>query len=510
MSALSESWLSIWLPRLATDRLIRSGGAPEAQPVATYAKIANAFELTCVDRRAAQLGLSTGMALADARAMQPSLFVREDDPAANAKTLDAAAAWCERFTPVVVIDAPDGLLLNVTGCAHLFGGEAALHAEVLSRLKGQGFTARCALARTPGAAWAMARYAKQTHGGDPLADLAPLTVKALRLEPDSVALLKRLGLKTIGQLHAAPRTSLAARAGERALLRLDQALGRASEALSPRRPPPPVFALRRFLEPLFTTDAILEAAGALAADIVKKLDRRGAGVRRAALHLYGVDGRDRVLEIGLSRPEREAKAIVRLYRERLNVTPESIDAEFGIEAARLDALQIELIDPTAQTLVAESEDIIGAEKIAALIDVLSARLGAARVLRPRFRSAHAPERASGWGAALREAERNTPAPAPSEDGVLRRPFRLFARAQPIEAIATVPDGPPVRFRWRRVMREVARAEGPERIAPNWMSGERTRDYYRIEDTRGRRYWLYREGLYGEAEAPRWFVHGLFA
>jgi protein ImuB len=302
------------------------------------------------------------------------------------------------------------------------------------------------------------------------------------------------------------------------MLRLDQALGRAPEALSPRRPPPPVFALRRFLEPLFTLDCLLEATSALCADAIEKLDLHGAGARRAHLHLFGVDGRDRVIEIGLSRPEREAKALLRLFREKLDRAAENLNAEFGIEAARLDVVQLERIEDTARALVAGEETQASAEKIAALVDVLSARLGPQRVLRPKLIETHAPERAGAWRPALQappstgefpgEArERQTHIP---RDGVMRRPLSVFTRPQPIETLATVPDGPPIRFRWRRVLREVTRAEGPERISGDWLGGEPTRDYYRVEDKQGRRYWLYREGLYGESETPRWFVHGLFA
>ncbi|MEJ0060426.1 MAG: DNA polymerase Y family protein [Terricaulis sp.] len=581
MDALSQNaarWLAIWLPRLSTDRLRRSADAPDA-PLATYAKEANAFALTCVDARAAALGLHAGMPLADAQAMQPSLCVVEAEPAADARALDAIAAWCERFTPVVAIDSPDGLYLDITGCAHLFGDEESLRADLIARLRSQNFTLRAAIAPTLGAAWALARFeqaesqmrlssphrllrSRQTKiagsqaipwrggvggggasavladigadtplptlprkggGGELLAALAPLPIKALRLSSDSAALLRRLGLKTISQLHGAPRNAFTARAGEHAMLRLDQALGRAPEAVSPRRPPPPLYALRRFVEPLFTVEAILEATKTLSHDLVTKLERRGVGVRRAALHLFGVDGRDRVIEIGVSRPERDVKAILRLFRERLNLSPESIDAEFGIEAARLDAVQIQRTDAVAQNLVAMAEDAESAEKIAALVDVLSARLGPNRVVRPRFRDTHVPERAAGWGAALmgppassrqeKEAGWKPAVPGPPADGVMRRPLRVFARPQPIEAIATVPDGPPIRFRWRRVLREVARAEGPERIASEWARtpDALTRDYYRVEDGEGRRYWIFREGLFGEeSAAPRWFIQGLFA
>ena len=534
------SWLAIYLPRLSTDRLIRAKRASDDRPgvreesepfrpLVVYAKQQNAYLLTGVDARASKLGLKLAMSLADARAIQPNLEALEADPDADARTLDNIAAWCERFTPIVVLDPPDGLFLDISGCGHLFGGEDALRAQISARLTAQGFANRTVLAPTPGAAWALARFGKTTAASaDIVQTLAPLPVEALRLDEDAASLLHRVGLKTIGQLIAAPRSSFTARAGEQAMLRLDQALGRSPEALSPRRPPPPVFALRRFLEPLFTIEAMLEAAETLCADVIEKLDRRGAGARRAELHLFGVDGRDRVIAIGVSRPEREVKPLLRLFREKLDRAAENLNAEFGIEAARLDIVQLERIDAAPRTLVAADIAQAGAEKIAALIDVVSARLGPQRVLRPKLADTHAPERAGLWKAALNtpplpcgegaggEGRSNTQAPErlhatkPPRDGVMRRPLSIFARPQPIETLATVPDGPPIRFRWRRVLREVARVEGPERISGDWLGGAPTRDYYRVEDKQGRRYWLYREGLYGESEAPRWFIHGLFA
>ncbi|MGE0741040.1 MAG: DNA polymerase Y family protein [Hyphomonadaceae bacterium] len=497
----NATWLALHLPRLATDRLIRAGRAPEGKPLAVYAKDANAFLLTGVDARASALGLRLAMSLADARAIQPNLAVVEAEPEEDARTLDHIAAWCERFTPVVVIDAPDGLFLDITGCGHLFGDEAGLRDQIVTRLAAQGFAARAALAPTPGAAWAQARYGASQP-------LEGLPIEALRLDAEAASLLRRLGMKSIGQLIAAPRSSFTARAGERAMRRLDQALGRAPEALTPRRPAPPVFALRRFLEPLFSVDTILIATETLCADVVAKLDRHGAGARRAHLHLFGVDGRDRVIEVGVSRAEREVKPLLRLFREKLSLAAENLDAEFGIEAARLDIVQMERIEGAARTLVAADESDASAEKIASLVDVLSARLGAARVLRPKLNETHAPEKAGAWRPALASSAKGKA--AGQRDGVMRRPLTLFSTPQPIEAIATVPDGPPLRFRWRRVLREVTRAEGPERISGDWMGGGATRDYYRVEDKDGRRYWLYREGLYGETQAPRWFVHGLFA
>lgn len=518
-------WLAIYLPRLSTDRLIRSGRAPaDDRPLATYTKEAGAFQLTGVDARASKLGLHLAMSLADARAIQPKLEAVEAEPEEDARALDNIAAWCERFTPVVVVDPPEGLFLDISGCAHLFGGEEALRKLIVTRLHAQGFGVRAAVADTPGAAWAFARYkvAKRAKTlRDALQDslavdslregLAPLPVEALRLEPDSAALLRRFGLKTIGQLIDAPRQPFTARAGEHAMLRLDQALGRAREALTPRRPPPMIFALRRFLEPIASADAVLEVAQVLCDDTVAKLDVRGAGLLRAELVLFGVDGRDRVIGVNVSRPLREVKPLMRLFREKLNVVAENLDAEFGFEAARLDVTRLAPMDATARTLAGVEESAANAEKVSGIVDILSSRLGPKRVLRGQLHEEHAPERAAGWRSALGKAPKDEVKSAPPKDGVLRRPIRLFSPAQPIEVMASVPDGPPIRFRWRRVMREVVRAEGPERIAGDWLQRETTRDYYRVEDKKGRRYWLYREGLYGESEEqPRWFVHGLFA
>lgn len=519
-------WLAIYLPRIRTDRLIRSGRGPsDGRPLAVYSKETGAYQLQGIDARASALGLTLAMSLADARAIQPKLEAIEADPEEDARALENIAAWCERFTPIVVLDPPEGLFLDITGCAHLFGNEEKLRTEIVTRLHAQGFGSRAAIAPTPGAAWAFARYLKQKRAPqktlresleaslaateDWQAQLAALPVEALRLEAGATALLRRLGLKTVGQILHAPRSAFTARAGENAMLRLDQALGRAQEALSPRRPAPAVFALRRFLEPIFTADAVLQVAEDLCGDAIKKLDVRGAGVLRAELVLFGVDGRDRVIGVNVSKPLREVKPLMRLFREKLNSVSENLDAEFGFEAARLDVMRLAEFDERTRTLVSVGEASASAEQISGIVDVLGSRLGVKRVVRPQVHDEHSPERAAGWRSALARGYQDKGV-KPPEDGVQRRPVRLFSPGQQIEVMASVPDGPPIRFRWRRVMREVVRAEGPERISGSWQKSEKMRDYYRVEDRQGRRYWLYREGLYGESEAPRWYVHGLFA
>lgn len=497
--------------------------------------------LSAVDARAQKCGLVPGMPLADARAMQPGLVALEADAAADAALLDRIAGWCARFSPVVVIDPPDGLALEVGGSAHLFGGEAALMRDVRTRLAHKGLAAQCALAPTPAAAWALARWkAGAIVAADILGALAPLPLAALRLEPESEAFLRRIGLRTIGQIAAAPRAAFAARAGERALLRLDQALGRAREALTPRRPAPKIFAARRLMDPIFHADALLEVATTLIADALAQLDRHNAGVRDAELTFFGVDGADLVVPVRMSRPERAPRAMLRLVREKLQTLPswedDDLGGAFGFEAARLDVFAWARLDANAPTLHGAEAD--GAERLSALVDVLSARLGPERVTRPVLCDAHAPEAAEAWESALaeppsprlrrgtspvrcatgEETHRALSSPAsggstPQSGGMgetSRRPLTLFAHPQPVEALALAPDGPPVRFVWRRLARAVKRAEGPERIAGDWLAGAGARDYYRVEDDEGRRYWMYRAGAYGAEAPPRWFVHGLFA
>lgn len=499
----------MWLPHLSTDRLKRSGDAPADRPLVAYAKIGNAFVLTALDAQAATCGLTSDMPLADARALCPTLHAVEADQGADARFLDAIAAWCERYTPVVALDPPDGLFLDLTGCAHLFDGERPLRAALLNSLARQRLNARAAIAPTPAAAWAFARFGKQRVVESACLNdaLSSLPVAALRLPPEAQALLMRFGLNRIGQIADAPRAPFAARAGQSVMRRLDLACGRAREALTPRRPPPPVMAFRRLVEPITTLEAILVVAGALCDDILAQCDLKGVGVRRLCLRLFGVDGRTRSVSLGLSQPERIARPIMRLLSDRLARAAETFDAAFGFEAMRLEAVEITPL----VTVAGDFEDKLTHDprSEARLVDALVVRLGAERVSRPHFGDTHAPERAGGWRSATQSTAASPTAP---EDGVMRRPLTLFAHAQPIEAMAEVPDGPPMRFRWRRVVREVACAEGPERITPHWLraSDARTRDYYRVEDTNGKRYWLYREGVYDGASAPRWFMHGLFA
>lgn len=527
-------YLSLHLPFLATDRVRRRlkgthpavSAPPESAPLATVAKVKNAFRLVALDVSARALGLKPSTALADARAMYPGLDVHDADPAGDLACRDALVDWCRLFTPLAAPDGNDGIVLDVTGAAHLHGGEMALMATMVARLAAQGFAAAVAVAASPGAAWALARHGAGSGDRRRLADdldlaatqriFAPMPLAALRLDEAAVARLGQAGLRRIGDLILRPRAPIAARFGREIHRRLDALLGLCAEPISPRFEAPAFVAERRFAEGIARREDVEDTILSLAYDLCGLLARHGEGARRLDVALYRVDGVVRHLEAGTSRPLRDPVAMARLFRERIEAAGEDgLDTGYGFEMVRLAATAAERLDESQPGWDAAAA---GEADIADLVDRLGARFGLERVTRLREADSHQPEHAAVMVAAGRPTVRGTAAAAIAaahEDmntALPERPIRLFERPEPIETIAAVPDGPPLRFRWRRVLHQVAAIEGPERIGPEWWKegAGGTRDYFRAEDTGGRRFWLYREGLYREAAEPRWYLHGLFA
>ncbi len=486
------------------------------------------LELAAVNQPAADAGLVPGLPLADARAILPALATRTWAPGEDARALVALAAWCGRYTPWAAVDgtceAPGGgggILLDVTGCAHLFGGEQALLADLVARLEAQGFTARAALAETIGAAWALARFAtgparpwrRVPPGG--LSDaLAPLPPAALRLPPAAVELSHRLGLTRIDALYGLPAATLGPRFGLELAERLRQALGEVPETLSPLQAVPEALARRVFAEPIATAEDIARGLQSLAVELCRRLEDVQIGARRLEATVYRVDGGLRRLSLGLSRASRDPAHLSRLFAGKI----EQIDPGFGIEVLTLAATRTEGLTALQLLLGREdggpkgfAESAEGGE-YTALIDRLGARLGPARVVRRLPCESHLPERAERSGSALEaapktEGSKSVPPGSPARPAS-PRPVYLFSRPEAVEAVALLPDHAPARFRWRRLLHRVVRAEGPERIAAEWWRSdadraEAARDYFRVEDQSGRRYWLYRAD-------GRWFLHGLFA
>jgi protein ImuB len=467
--------------------------------------------LVALDEVARQAGLARGQGVTDARAIIPGLDAIAADPAADQAFLEAIADWCDRYTPLVALDGSDGLFLDISGSAHLFGGEKSLFDDILTRLFHMGIDARAAIASAPGLSSAVARYGERGVVSPEGAEsaLARLPVRALRLAEETVALLVKSGLKQVGDLIGQPRAPLARRFGPMLMLRLHQALGLEEEAISPRRPVAELSAERRLAEPIGDEDSILMLLEGLGGSLKRHLEERGQGGKLFELLLFRVDGKVFAIRAGTAMPVRDPRRILALFRARLSSVHDDLDAGYGFETIRLNILQ-------AADYAEMQPDLQGNnrqdETLADFIDQMSARFGADLITVPMLFQSHVPERA---GRLLPAAEVSRADGNPSFYRDLPgRPLRLLVHPEPVEAMAEVPDGPPLSFRWRRVHVEVARAEGPERIAAEWwIDGQTapTRDYFRIEDRNGRRYWLYREGLYERDPGhPRWFIQGVFA
>lgn len=508
--------VSVWLPLWPIERMRRAQPSVVADDVALALVEAgtHGIRITAVNACAAAEGVRIGQALADARAAFPGLLTQPADPRRDRTALLRLARWCGRYGPNRNIDGDDGLWIDVTGVAHLYGGEAQLLGDLIARLSRFELTVRAGLADTLGAAYALARFAPSptlADVGKAETQLAGLPIEALRLAPETVLLLKRLGLRRIGELYRLPRAALqrrflSAKGVEAVLTRLDQALGVRAEPRRPLAEPPALFVQRSWPDPLISAEALEAETALLAQELCAHLSARGLGARRICLSLYRADGTVAEARAGLSSPSWVPEHMTSLIGEKLSV----LDAGFGVDVMVLAAVQVE--KPPAQQ-GALAPRLTGGSRTdsAQLVDRLANRLGPARVSRLEPRASHIPERAEAHVAALaRPKELSWPQPS----GPIR-PSLLLTSPEPIRVVAEVPEGPPASFVWRRVERRIMRAQGPQRIAPEWWdeiatrkSG--TRDYYRIEDEGGASYWVFREGVYGRDEAlPRWFLHGLF-
>ena len=499
--------MAIWLARLAIDRWQLAEG-PRADPVALISESAHGPRITAINAAARREGVRPGTALTDARALCPELAVAPADPAGDIALLERLALWAQRWGPWSALDPPDGLLVDVSGVAHLFGGEAQLLADASERLAARGLTARLGIAPTAGAAWALAHYGAERALLNPGDSLDQLPVAALRLDPATLLVLRRLGLKRIGDLSGVARDALARRfrsvraPAANPLVRLDQLTGRVPEPLLPVLAAPPPLVQCRLIEPIRHRALLDQVLGDLAGDMVRVLEGQALGARRLELALWKVDGEVVQRRLELATATRAADHITRLFAAKLD----DIDAGFGIELARLTASWCEPLALSQRDFEAAAE--AHGTSLAACIDRLSIRLGEGAVRRPEPVASHWPERAQRWLPPLESSR------AAQESLTLHaRPLKLLDRPEPIAVIHASPDGLPRRFRWRGTLHEVTRAEGPERIAPEWWrerGAARLRDYYRVEDTAGRRYWIYRHGhaADGRGGVPEWYLQGL--
>lgn len=464
--------------------------------------------VAAADRAARVLGLAPGMPLAQGQALVPGLTVISATPDRDSRALEEAAGWCLRYAPLTAPDSPNGLWIDATGCTHLFGGEIATLTDIVERFGRSGIASRAAIADTPGAAWAIARYGAHqimsVRPGETAAALRSLPVAALRLDAETVAALIRLGFDRIGQLVDSPRAPFALRFGQLVFRRIDQALGRVREPIEPIAPPNFVSARLAFPEPLLTPEALSHVIARLTDLVCAELERRGEGARRLDLIFERIDRTERAICIGTARPTRGPGHLARLLDEQL----ERVDPGLGIEAMRLTVPLVEPIGFEQPRVSLMGDEDAGAD-ISVLVDRLVNRLGAPKVYRAAPVESDVPERSVGRVGPL----------SPSAGGRwpknLPRPARLLRPPQPIEALAMLPDHPPAQFVWRRHRHRIRHADGPERIGGEWWMSDRersaVRDYWQVEDDDGRRFWLFRSG---DAVDPvtgdlRWFLHGFF-
>jgi protein ImuB len=456
------------------------------------------------------------MTLATARALYPAFTVAEHDPVADRLFLERIGDWCERYTPCVGLVASDGIALDITGAAHLLGGEEPLLSDCLHRLSLQGLVVKGAIASTTELARAVALFGGGgiVASGDEQAVAHALPLAALETDAKLATILSRLGFKRIGEIAGQPRAPFVARFGRDFMDRIDRVQGLVSSTLSPRRPVAAYATERRFAEPIGHEEDIHRSILTLAADLARLLEKKGEGARRFELSFFRADGAMRRLDVETARPLRDPKAVMRLFRERLETLADPLDPGFGFDIIRLSA-------PVTEAFPIQEPDFDGqgdfAEDFASLVDYLGVRLSPKRVLHLEAQNTHWPDRgarfipAQSGNAALAEDWKVWREPRYTA----ARPIRLLEPPEPVEVIAEVPDAAPIRFRWRRAFHVVIKAEGPERITPEWWrfsgkSSPLTRDYFRVENECGARFWMFREGLFGrESQYPKWFMHGLF-
>ncbi|MBD1424015.1 Y-family DNA polymerase [Sphingobacterium arenae] len=499
---MEKRFASIWFPYLTTDRHTIRQPELRNMPFVLAAPIHGRMVITEANAAAEVQGVSRGMVVADAKACLPDLGVADASAGLAERLLKVLGLWCIRYTPVVAEDPPDGLILDISGCPHLWQSEELYLKEIVNKLQKRGFHARMAIAGTIGTAWAMARFGNDLieDSGRETDALLSLPPAALRLEPVVVGRLHKLGLRTVGSFIHMPPSVLRRRFGEDLPLRLRQALGRDDEPILPLRPVPPYVERLPCLEPVRTATSIEIAIDKLLEALCKRLSGEGKGLRIATLKCHRVDGKTVQVGITTSRATASVPHLAKLFGLKVPY----IEPALGIELFVLEASKVEDSDPVQEALwggVPGLEDTALSE----LIDRLKGRAGIRAIYRYLPDEHHWPERS------FKEASSITEKPSTLWKSDRPRPTRLLASPEPIEVTAPIPDYPPMLFRHKGETHTIKKADGPERIEREWwMDIGEHRDYYHVEDDKGRRYWLYRSGHYEDDRPQRWFLHGFFA
>lgn len=500
---MAKRYVVIWFRHLVTDWMVRRHPEWQEVPFVFAASDHGRMMITAASKAAEAEGLSTGMRVADAKAILPEIQVLDARPGLEEKLLRSLGEWCIRYTPVVAIDLPDGLILDISGCAHLWGGEHAYLKEIVTKLRASGYDARAAMADTIGAAWAIAHYGTIQPiiaSGEQTAALLPLHPIALRLEPALLLRLQKLGFYRIASFADMPRNVLRRRFGEALLTRLAQALGQEEEFIQPIHIPPPFQERLHCLEPIRTATGIEIAIQQLLETLCKRLESEGKGIRNAVLRCYRVDGEIVATDIGTSRASQSVTHLFKLFELKIA----TIEPALGIELFVLDALKTEDVAQQQEKLWAANPGLED-NAVTELLDRIAGKVGADAIHRFLPDEHYWPERSLRRATSMQEkADTGWRLDRP-------RPIMLLPSPESIEVTAPIPDYPPMLFRYRGKLHQVKKADGPERIEREWwLDGGEHRDYYTVEDEHGQRYWLFRSGHYDAGHRHQWFIHGFFA
>lgn len=502
---MTKRYVSIWFKYLNTDWFSLSQPDLRSMPFVLRTSSRGKMVITATNKKAEQSGLSVGMALADARAIVPELKALDDKPDMPEKLFKLLGEWCIRFTPIAAIDLPDGLILDATGCPHLWGGDNLYVEDIKNKLNTRGYDVRIAMADTIGVAWGVARFGKLLNEGLVIPNgmhieaLMKLPPQALRLEPEVIEKLHKLGLRQIRQLTNIPRPAMRKRFGAYTLMRLDMALGQEIESLQPIVPIEPYHERFPCLEPISTAKGIEIALKKLLEALCLRLQREQKGLRKVTFKGYRMDGKVEQVEIGTSGASNHEAHIFNLFQNKL----QTIEPALGIELFTLDATKIEDHKAKAVNLWEKAGNLED-KRLSELIDKLGSKVGTNAIHRYLPDEHHWPERS------FRSAKSLSEKPQSTWHSEKPRPLCLLEKPQPIEVTAPIPDYPPMLFRYQGKLHQIIKADGPERLEQEWWIQQgQHRDYYRVEDEQGHRYWLFRLGHYHDHDF-QWFLHGFFA
>ncbi len=500
---MNNRFVSLWFRHLTTDRLTLRRPELQQLPFVLAGSVRGRMVVTAANPLAEAQGITAGTTAADAKAIVPDLQVIDDIPGQGAKLLNALGEWCIRYSPSIAVDLPDGLILDVSGCAHLWGGERDYLKEIVTRLRSKGYDVRGAIADTVGTAWGVARFGRIKpiiEPGKQADALLPLPPAALRLEAVTLERLQKLGFYSVRSFIGIRRSVLRRRFGQDFLLRLDQALGNEEEPLQLLHPVEPYQERLHCLEPIRTATGIEIAIKTLLEKLCRRLQGEGKGLRAAILKGYRVDGQMIQTDIGTNCPSHHTDHLFKLFELKIPL----LEPDLGIELFTLEASKVEDVSPEQEILWSPEGCGLADIRLAQLLDKLANKIGAGNIHRYLPQERYWPERSLKLALSLKDK------PSASWRTGRPRPSLLLSKPERIEVTSPIPDYPPMLFIYKDQVHHIKKADGPERIEREWWLDEGPhRDYYQVEDQEGRRYWLFRSGHYSD-EQSQWYIHGFFA